>query len=218
MSSWCLRTTRGLGLKKENREGHGSVWRHRVHSCLQRLWPFSRKGKTVTKGKQDQNHTDQDLREPRRESPISAEMVVKLVNNLVPSLQEGDHFFVSIFLSTYRSFVTPLQVLGLLFMRYPYFHPHSVEHRQVRSSLCNFLHTWMDKNPEDFCDPSDMLPLTYLKAYLSVHMPHSELFIRVDRLLNELWEEQDKDSHAKNEEDSDLGRHTSSDPELKRCK
>ena len=59
----------------------------------------------------------QDLREPRRESPISAEMVVKLVNNLVPSLQEGDHFFVSIFLSTYRSFVTPLQVLGLLFMR-----------------------------------------------------------------------------------------------------
>ncbi|XP_006518888.1 uncharacterized protein LOC218921 isoform X1 [Mus musculus] len=154
MFSWCLRTTRGLGLKKENREGHGSVWRHRVHSCLQRLWPFSRKGKTVTKGKQDQNHTDQDLREPRRESPISAEMVVKLVNNLVPSLQEGDHFFVSIFLSTYRSFVTPLQVLGLLFMR----------------------------------------------------------------LLNELWEEQDKDSHAKNEEDSDLGRHTSSDPELKRCK
>lgn len=140
MFSWCLRTTRGLGLKKENREGHGSVWRHRVHSCLQRLWPFSRKGKTVTKGKQDQNHTDQvntffslcvwqndnlgnlrmrgtnenaadlclfeslilifpncenisppqDLREPRRESPISAEMVVKLVNNLVPSLQEGD--------------------------------------------------------------------------------------------------------------------------------
>ena len=43
--------------------------------------------------------------------------VVKLVNNLVPSLQEGDPFFVSTFLSTYRSFVTPLQVLGLLFMR-----------------------------------------------------------------------------------------------------
>ena len=58
----------------------------------------------------------QDLREPSRESPISAEMV-KLVNNLVPSMQEGDPFFVSTFLSTYRSFVTPLQVLGLLFVR-----------------------------------------------------------------------------------------------------
>ena len=109
-------------------------------------------------------------------------------------------------------------IFCLVFSRYPYFHPHSVEHRQVRSSLCTFLHTWMDKNPEDFCDPSDLLPLTYLKAYLSVHMPHSELFIRVDRLLNELWEEQDKDSHAKNEKDSDLGRHTSSGPELKSCK
>uniref|UniRef100_A0A8C6GCI7 N-terminal Ras-GEF domain-containing protein n=1 Tax=Mus spicilegus TaxID=10103 RepID=A0A8C6GCI7_MUSSI len=87
----------------------------------------------------------QDLRELHRESPISAEKVVKLVNNLVPSLQEGDPFFVPTFLSTYRTFVTTLHVLGLLFMRYPYFHPHSVEHRQVKSSLCTFLHTWMDK-------------------------------------------------------------------------
>ena len=161
MFSWCLRTTRGLGLKKENREGHGSVWRHRVHSCLQLLWPFSRKGKSVTKSKQDQNHTDQvntffslcvwqndnlgnlrmrgtnenaadlclfeslilifpncenisppqDLREPRRESPISAEMVVKLVNNLVPSLQEGGPFFCLCLSFQIPKMCHPLQVL-----------------------------------------------------------------------------------------------------------
>jgi len=28
-------------LKKDNREGHNAVWRHRLHSCLQHLWPFS---------------------------------------------------------------------------------------------------------------------------------------------------------------------------------
>jgi hypothetical protein len=46
----CLRTTRGSGHRKNNREGRGGVWRRRVHSSLQHLWPFARK-KT--------NHKDQ---------------------------------------------------------------------------------------------------------------------------------------------------------------
>jgi len=66
----------------------------------------------------------------------------------------------------------------------------------------------MDKNPwMDFCDPSDMLPLQYLEAYLSVYIPNSDLIVRVKILLTQLQEKHAKDSQAKDEEDSDLERH-----------
>ena len=108
-----------------------------------------------------------------------------------------------------------LQVtLCLVFSRYSNFGPYSEEDEQVKKTLCSFLDTWMDKNPEDFCEPSDLFPLQYLKAYLSVFMPCSDLTVRVNRLLAQLQEEQDKDSQDKDEEDSDLGRHTCSDPEI----
>ncbi|XP_034377998.1 ral guanine nucleotide dissociation stimulator-like 3 [Arvicanthis niloticus] len=219
----CVKTTGGSGLKKDNRKGHGGVWRHRFHSCLQHLWPFSRKGKKLSKGSQGQDHTEQsekasppqDLREPvhhSRESRISAQTVVKQVNYLVPSLQEGDPSFVPNFLSTYRRFLTPVTVLDLLFMRYAYFCPDSEEDEQVKNTLCSFLETWMDKNPEDFYESSDLFPLEYLRAYLSVHMPHSDLIARIDELLTQLHEEQAKELEAKDEEV------LSSDPEFKYCK
>ncbi|NP_001389436.1 uncharacterized protein LOC100911649 [Rattus norvegicus] len=222
MFSFRLRTTRGSGLKKDNREGHEGVWRHRVRSCLQRLWPFSQRGKNLTKASQGQDHTDQgknssdtqDMRKPCRDSDISSGTVVKLVNNLVPSLQKGDPSFVPAFLSTYRRFATTLQVLDLLFLRYSHFTADSEEDEQVKNTLCSFLETWMDKNPEDFCDTSDLLPLKYLKAYLSVYMPHCDLSVRVKKLLTQLEEEYAKDTQVKDEEDSDLGRDTSSDPEI----
>eukprot|EP00073_Rattus_norvegicus_P031001 XP_006252844.1 PREDICTED: ral guanine nucleotide dissociation stimulator-like isoform X1 [Rattus norvegicus] len=135
------------------------------------------------------------------------------MNTLVPALNEWDPLVVIAFLSTYRSFATPLQVLDLLFVRYAYFSPYSKEDEQVKSTLCSFLETWMDKNPEDFCDPSDQLPLKYLKGYLSVYMPHCDLSVHAKRLLTQL-EEYAKYSQAKDEEDSDLGRHTSSEPQV----
>ncbi|XP_063131877.1 ral guanine nucleotide dissociation stimulator-like isoform X3 [Rattus norvegicus] len=121
MFSFHLRTTRGSGLKKDNREAHEGVWRHRVRSCLQRLWPFSQRGKNLTKASQGQdlieqgkNSSDtQDMRKPCRHSDISSGTVVKLVNNLVPSLQKGDPSFVPAFLSTYRRCATTLQVFTL---------------------------------------------------------------------------------------------------------
>uniref|UniRef100_A0A8I5ZX52 Uncharacterized protein n=1 Tax=Rattus norvegicus TaxID=10116 RepID=A0A8I5ZX52_RAT len=124
MFSCCLRTTRGSGLKKDNREGHGGVWRHRVRSCLRRLWPFSRKGRSSTKTSQSQEHTDkgendsaaQDLSESYRDSSISTEAVVKLGNKLGPSLQEGDTFYVPAFSIIYQRFDTPLLVLDQLFL------------------------------------------------------------------------------------------------------
>lgn len=59
MFSCCLQTTQGSGLKKDNSEGHGGVWRQRIRSCLQRLWPFGRKETNLTQGSQGQEHTDQ---------------------------------------------------------------------------------------------------------------------------------------------------------------
>nr|XP_034380089.1 ral guanine nucleotide dissociation stimulator-like [Arvicanthis niloticus] len=176
MFSCCTRTTRGSGLKKDNREGHRGVWRHRIRSCLRRLWPFSRKGNILPNGNQDQDCTDQDLRDPQREPHISAEAVVKLVSKLVPSLQEGDPFFSPAFLSKYRSFVTPLHVKTLELMSYAFFGPYE-EDAQVMNTLCGFLHAWMDKNPEDFCGPTDLFPVRYMEAYWSAFMPHSGLIV-----------------------------------------
>ncbi|XP_052045851.1 ral guanine nucleotide dissociation stimulator-like [Apodemus sylvaticus] len=219
----CLpRTPRGSSLKNDKTEGHGSIWRHRVHSCLQRLWPFSRKGKILTKVSQDRDNSDQgekasapmDLQEHHRVSRVSAETVVKLVNNLVPSLQEGDPFFVHAFLSKYRSFATPLQVLDLLFMRYANFGPYSEEDEQVKNTLCSFLDTWMDKNPEDFSEPTDVLTLKYLKASYIVFMAHSDLSVRVNRIQTMLQKIKAKDLQSEDEEDSDLGIYKSSDPEI----
>ncbi|XP_032774819.1 ral guanine nucleotide dissociation stimulator-like [Rattus rattus] len=219
MFSCCLQTTRGSGLKKDNSRGDDGVWRHRLQSCLKNLWPFSHRGNNLTKASQGTTHTDlvsaqRNLMEPRTESCIRAQTVVEQMNTLMPSLHEGDPLDVIDFLSTYRSFATPLQVLDLLFVRYAYFSPHSKEDEQVKSTLCSFLETWMDKNPEDFCDPSDLLPLKYLKGYLSMYMPHCDLSVCVKRLLTQLEEEHARDSQAKDEEDSDLGRHTSSEPQI----
>ncbi|NP_001389437.1 uncharacterized protein LOC502056 [Rattus norvegicus] len=221
MFSCCLRTTRGSSLKKDNRRDHDVVWRHRLQSCLQCLWPFTQRGNNLTKANHRMTHTDLDekvsaqknLMETRTESYIRAQTVVEQMNTLVPSLDKGYPLVDLAFLSTYKSSATPLHILDLLFVRYAYFSPHSKEDEQVKNTLCSFLETWMDKNPEDFCDPSDLLPLKYLKAYLSVYI-HCDLSVRVKRLLTQLEEEHAKDSQAKDEEDSDLGRHTSSEPQI----
>jgi len=51
------------------------------------------------------------------ESCIRAQTVVEQMSTLVPSLNEGYPLVVLAFLSTYKSSVSPLQVLDLLFVR-----------------------------------------------------------------------------------------------------
>ncbi|XP_050008660.1 ral guanine nucleotide dissociation stimulator-like [Alexandromys fortis] len=221
MFSCCLQTTQGSGLKKDNSEGHGGVWRQQVRSCLQRLWPFGRKETNLTKGSQSQEHTEQvekesapkNLKKPCTESCISADMVEKLVNHLVPSLQGGDLFFVPAFLYTYRRFATTQQVLDLLFKRYEYFRPYCEEDEQVKKTICTFLDTWMDKKPEEFCHTSALSIVKQMKNYLIVHTPYSDLVLRVHMLLTHLEEQKATETEAKDEEVSDLGSHTSADPE-----
>ena len=90
---------------------------------------------------------------------------------------------------------------SLVFSRYANLSPYSEEDEQVKNTLCSFLNMWIDKNPEDFCDTLDLFPLNYVKAYLSVYMPHSDLIDHVNMLLTQLQQEQDKESQEKDEED-----------------
>ncbi len=72
----------------------------------------------------------------------------------------------------------------------------------------------MEKNTEDIYDLTDLFPLKYLKTFLSVYMPHSDLIFCANRILTQFQEEQTKDLQAMDEDDSVLCRHTASDPEI----
>ncbi|XP_052012590.1 uncharacterized protein LOC127664580 [Apodemus sylvaticus] len=146
-----------------------------------------------------------DMKEPYRESRISADMVERLVNHLVPSLQgDGDPFYVPAFLYSYRRFTTTQHVLDLLFKRYAYFRPDCREDEQVKSILYSFLDMWIDKYPEEFCKISDLSILKKLQTYLMVNMPYSDLNLRVHMLLMELQQES-SDSEKADEDYSVVG-------------
>ncbi|XP_076794923.1 uncharacterized protein LOC117713419 [Arvicanthis niloticus] len=150
---------------------------------------------------------------PKDIKDITGDMVGKLVNHLVPSLRGGDRFFAPAFLDAYRSFTTTKHVVDLLLKRYADFCPDCKEDEQVKSILCSFLDTWIDKYPEEFCQTSDLSILRKLKAYLSVNMPYSDLNFRVHNLLMELQQESNE-SEREDEEDSDLGSHISGDSKI----
>ncbi|GAB1286022.1 hypothetical protein APTSU1_000125200 [Apodemus speciosus] len=240
MFSCCLRTTGGSDLKKDKSEGHGGAWRYLVLSCLQCFWPFGQKETDLTEDSQAEDLADKgvpgcaptDMKKPCRESPMSGDMVEKLVNHLVPSLQGRDPFFVSVFLYSYRSFTTTRHVLNLLLMRYAYFRPDCKEDEQVKNTtplsrqclqdeypwawflqvrtLCSLLNSWIDIYPEEFCQTADLSILKKLEAYLIVNMPESLLNRRVHTLLREL---QSSESEREDEEVSDLESHIAADSE-----
>ncbi|XP_040591251.1 ral guanine nucleotide dissociation stimulator isoform X2 [Mesocricetus auratus] len=216
MLSRCFKATPGSEPKKDRSEGRG-VWKHRVHSCLQCFWPSGRKETNLTQGSQAQDCKDQVEKEsapmvqeePCRESRISAVMVARLVNHLVPSLQGGDPFFVPAFLCIYQRFATTQQVLDLLLERYAHLRLFCEEDEQIKKTICTFLDTWMDKKPEEFCQSSALTIVKQLKNFLVVNMPYSDLTVRVCMLLTHLEEEEATESEVKDEE--------TSDPELEVC-
>ncbi|GAB1301422.1 hypothetical protein APTSU1_001666000 [Apodemus speciosus] len=215
-------TPRGSDLKKDRSEGHEEAWRYLVLSCLQCFWPFGQEETDLTQDSQAQDHADKDVNEcapkdmkkPCRESCISTDVVEKLVNHLVPSLQgSGDPFYVPAFLYSYRRFTTTQHVLDLLFKRYAYFRPDCKEDEKIKSILYSFLDMWIDKYPEEFCKTSDLSILKKLQTYLIMNMPYSDLTLRVHMLLMELQQES-SESEREDEVVSDLGSHTSGDSEI----
>ncbi|CAH7286769.1 4930596D02Rik [Phodopus roborovskii] len=207
MFSCCFRATPGSDLKKGKSEGHGGVCKY---SCFQGLWPFGRKKANLTQGSQGQHHTDKVEKksaskvqeEPCRESRVSAVMVERLVNHLVPSLQGGDPFFVPAFLCIYQRFATTQQVLNLLLERWGNSSQLTLLLTPFSRTICSFLDTWMDKKPEEFCQSSALTIVKQMKNYLVVNMPYSDLTVRVRLLLTHLEEEEATESEAKDEEAS----------------
>ncbi|MEJ1284327.1 hypothetical protein NN561_015312 [Cricetulus griseus] len=152
-----------------------------------------------------------------RESRISAVMVARLVNHLVPSLQGGDPFFVPAFLCIYQRFATTQQVLDLLLERYAHLRLFCEEDEQIKKTICTFLDTWMDKKPEEFCQSSALTIVKQMKNFLVVNMPYSDLTVRVRMLLTHLEEEEATGSEAKNEEASGSSAILGSDVDKLQC-
>nr|XP_021517736.1 ral guanine nucleotide dissociation stimulator-like [Meriones unguiculatus] len=162
----------------------------------------------------EQEFATANMEGPCREPHISAKIVEKLASHLVPSLQIGDPFIIPTFLYIYQMFANTQQVLDLLFRRYEYFQPYCEVDEEVNNIICTFLDTWMDKNPAEFYQISDLSNLKNLKTYLIVNMPYSGILVHVHMVLAHLQKEEASDSEASDDEDSDPGSHTSSDSEM----
>ncbi|XP_068612319.1 ral guanine nucleotide dissociation stimulator-like 2 [Brachionichthys hirsutus] len=107
-------------------------------------------------------------------SPVSRSQCVKagteekLALHLLHSFALGDSSFISIFLSTYRSFTSTKRVLDILTDRLEN-PPGESDRSQMRQSfnraVCSVFSTWLSEYPEDFRslgEPSRLLRLTPL--------------------------------------------------------
>ncbi|XP_026226528.1 ral guanine nucleotide dissociation stimulator-like 2 isoform X2 [Anabas testudineus] len=103
-----------------------------------------------------------------RSQCVKAGTEEKLVLHLLHSFTMGDSSFITIFLSTYRSFTSTKRVLDILTDRLEN-PPGGSEKSQMRQSfnkaVCTVFRTWLTEYPEDFKglgDPSRLLRLAPL--------------------------------------------------------
>ncbi|XP_061573443.1 ral guanine nucleotide dissociation stimulator-like 2 isoform X2 [Cololabis saira] len=103
-----------------------------------------------------------------RSQCVKAGTEEKLVLHLLHSFSMGDSSFISIFLSTYRSFTSTERVLDILTDRLEYL-PGDGERSHTRQSfnkaVCTVFSTWLSEYPEDFKglrEPSRLLRLAPL--------------------------------------------------------
>ncbi|MEQ2263153.1 hypothetical protein XENORESO_003784 [Xenotaenia resolanae] len=135
---------------------------------------------------------------PNSPMPISRSQCVKagteekLVLHLLHSFSLGDSSFISIFLSTYRSFTSTEKVLDILIDRLE--HPPGERERSMtrpsfNKAVCTVFSTWLSEYPEDFKnlgDPSRLLRLAPLVPQDSSSA--ADLRARLLRMAEELSE------------------------------
>ncbi|XP_075806805.1 ral guanine nucleotide dissociation stimulator-like [Microtus pennsylvanicus] len=118
----------------------------------------------------------------------------EVVEDLITSLQNGDREHLIAFLSTYPAHTTIEQVLDVIFRRYACFRPGCQEDEQLKNTICTLLDTWTSVFPGDFATTSGMSALKKVKTYLIIHLPYSDVLIRVHELLTRLLSETSEES------------------------
>ncbi|XP_065917423.1 ral guanine nucleotide dissociation stimulator-like 1 [Dysidea avara] len=100
---------------------------------------------------------------------IKAGTVEKLVEYLAPVSEESDPSYLSCFLLTYRTFLTPDKLLQMLTERYlrtiSSSEYTSEQQLRIQKGLVSFLKVWLDRCPGDFNDYPRYDNLTQLKTF-----------------------------------------------------
>ncbi|KAI1886069.1 hypothetical protein AGOR_G00210230 [Albula goreensis] len=126
-----------------------------------------------------------------RSQCVKAGTEEKLVLHLLHSFSMGDSSFVSIFLSTYRSFTTTKKVLEILTNRLE--HPPgdnkgSQSRLSFNKAVCSVFSAWLAEYPEDFQALGDPAPILRLTPLLPTDPSGSEVKSRLLKIAEELSE------------------------------
>ncbi|KAM9436252.1 ral guanine nucleotide dissociation stimulator-like 2 isoform 2-T3 [Clarias gariepinus] len=134
------------------------------------------------------NHSDPNAQSScHRSQCVKAGTEEKLVLHLLHSFSMEDTSFISIFLSTYRSFTTTERVLDILTDRLgdPPGDSGSPTRQTFNKAVCTVFSTWLNEYPEDFHslrEPSRLLRL----APLMPNQTGSEVRSRLLKIAEEL--------------------------------
>ncbi|MBN3272794.1 RGL2 protein, partial [Polyodon spathula] len=129
---------------------------------------------------------------------IKAGTVDRLVLHLLDCYRLGDLSYVSVFLSTYRTFSSPGQALRILLDRLEFPPVGSAgsaersarERLEFNNTVSSVFSTWLEGYPEDFRTLGDHSLLERLVEVLRTRLPGSEVKGRAHMLLREVREEQ----------------------------
>ncbi|XP_030372721.1 ral guanine nucleotide dissociation stimulator-like 1 [Scaptodrosophila lebanonensis] len=135
---------------------------------------------------------------------VKAATLARLVEALATDDGELESTFINVFLSTYRTFSTPKQVLSLLTQRYDALHEKHLEeiaqqqeagdasydpqmsiHEQHKKTLVSALHVWLDGFPEDWHEENLQQILAFAKRRLKNSDLHNKVLNRMERLVRQ---------------------------------
>ncbi|GFS35884.1 ral guanine nucleotide dissociation stimulator-like 1 [Nephila pilipes] len=119
---------------------------------------------------------------------IKAGTLEKLIESLTTDTGELESTYMNIFLSTYRSFASPSQVLSILLNRYEQVHNEGLQFSsdskdQHKRTLEKVLLVWLDMYPEDFYEPPQYLSLLKIKEIAAKYIPGCVLELRAKHRL-----------------------------------
>ncbi|XP_037706767.1 ral guanine nucleotide dissociation stimulator-like [Choloepus didactylus] len=143
-----------------------------------------------TLGTQRANTPAQRRVQDSRERTHKERALVKLLELLVPAVQEGDRVYVTNLLINYRGFLSIEEVLDQVSKRYAdncsFGDGDGGGQEGFKNSISCLLLTWLEELPSDFCQHPGVPCLKQLVAFAQVALPGSALERRAQDLLSQL--------------------------------